>query len=127
MLDYREKEGKREKMDEKRINADATRAYMFTLKAQNGIKPKSKGHALTHNPSSYGIAIKWLLYIKGITYAQFAQRYNGTTAQNMNHLINRLDKKRFFAENIDRICEVLTIDFDYFTALCEKIESKMEG
>lgn len=113
-------------MDENRLNADATRAYMFSVKAKNGIKPKSKGNILTHNPSSYGIAIKWLLYIKGITYAKFAQQYNGTTAQNINHLINRLDKERFFAENIDRICEVLTIDLDYFTALCEKIESKME-
>lgn len=113
-------------MDEKRLNADATRAYMFTVKGKSGIKPKSGGNALTHNPSPYGVAIKWLLYIKGMTYAQFAQRYNGTTAQNINHLINRLDKERFFAENIDKICEVLTVDFDYFTALCEKIESKME-
>ena len=114
-------------MDQKRISSDATRAYMFTMKSKNGMKPRSGGYQLTHNPSPYGVAIKWLLYIKGITYAQFAQRYNGTTPQNINHLINRLDKDRFFEENIDKICEVLTVDFDYFKALCEMIETKMEG
>lgn len=114
-------------MDEARLNSDATRAYMFTIKGMNGIKPKSGGNPLTHKPSCYGVAIKWLLYIKGITYAKFADRYNGTTAQNINHLINRLNKERLYAENIDKICEVLNVEYDYFLALCEKIESKMEG
>lgn len=114
-------------MDEKRLNADASRAYMFCLKGMSGIKPKSGGNPLTHKPSCYGVAIKWLLYIKGITYAKFAERYNGTTAQNINHLINRLNKERLYAENIDKICEVLNVSYDYFSALCDKIEAKMEG
>lgn len=118
--------GQKRDMEEKRIDADATRAYMFSVKGMNGIKPRSGGNQLKHKPSCYGIAIKWLIYIKGLTYAKFAKAYNGTTAQNINHLINRISKDRYFDDNIEKMCDVLNIEYDYFISLCEKIEERME-
>lgn len=114
-------------MDEKKLSADSTRAYMFALKSQSGIKPNCGGYVLKHKPSCYGIAIKWLIYVRGMTFAQFAKNYNGTTAQNINHMINRLDESRFYAEEIDKICEVLGVEYDYFVELSKRIKMKMEA
>lgn len=121
------KRGEGQMMDEKRITADATKAYMFTVKTSAVNKPRNGGYKLTHKPSAYGIAIKWLIFIKGMTYAKFAERYNGTTGQNINHLINRCSKERYFEEDIAKICDVLGVTFEYFTELCAKIEEKMEA
>ena len=114
-------------MEEKRtVEADANRAYMFSVKVSSGNKVRVGGYQLTHKPSSYGIALKWLMFIRGMSYATFAKRYNGTTAQNANHLINRINKERFFAENVEKMCNVLGVTYDYFVDLCDKIEEKME-
>lgn len=112
-------------MDEKKLNADATRAYMFAMKNMGGNKPRGGGNKLTHKPSSYGVALKWLIYIRGMTYAQFAQRYNGTTAQNANHLINRVSKDRIFDDDLDKMCKVLNVKYEYFIELCKRIEERM--
>ena len=117
---------KTEESKNKRIENDATRAYMFAVKGNSGNRLKNGGYKLTHQPSSYGIALKWLIFIRGMSYSTFASRYNGTTAQNANHLINRIDKKRFFAENVEKMCNVLGVSYEYFVELCEKIEEKME-
>ena len=114
-------------MEKKRtVDADATRAYMFSVKTSSGVKAKSGGYQLTHKPSSYGIALKWLIFIRGMSYATFAKRFNGTTAQNLNFKINRMSKERFFTEDVERMCDVLSVRYDYFVELCEKIEEKME-
>ena len=112
-------------MDEKRVQADASRAYAFALKGMANDKAKCGGNVLTHKPSSYGVVLKWLIFVKGMTYAQFAERYNGTTAQNLNHFINRADKSRYFADDIEKMCNVLNVTYDYFIAVSEKVEEKM--
>lgn len=112
-------------LTKRNLDADASRAYMFSVKASNGSKVRVGGYQLTHKPSSYGIALKWLIFIRGMSYSTFAQRYNGTTAQNANHLINRINKERFYAENVEKMCDVLGVKYDYFVKLCEKIEEKM--
>ena len=114
-------------MDEKRIAADASRAYTFALRAVNGSKANKGGNVLTHNPSCYGIVLKWLIYVRKMTYATFARLYNGTTAQNINYFINRADKKRFFDEDVEKMCEVLNVSYDYFISVSNKVQEKMEG
>jgi hypothetical protein len=115
-----------DQMDKKRIGADASRAYMFALKGITGAKATG-GNKLLHKPSCYGVALKWLIYIRGLTYAQFAKAYNGTTGQNANYLINRVEKEKFLNEDLEKMCSVLSIEYDYFMELCEEIEKKMEG
>lgn len=104
-----------------KIANDAKKAYNFDLKAING------GQALTHKPSSCGIALKYLIHKRGFTYSNFAKLYNGTTAQNLNHFINRVEKNRFFDENIERFCKVLKISVEYFNEMCDEIEKLMEN
>lgn len=108
------------------ICADATRAYMFALKGITGAKATG-GNKLLHKPSCYGIAIKWLIYIRGMTYASFAKQYNGTTAQNMNHIINRVKTEKFCTDDLERMCEILKVDYDYLIELCEEIQKKLEA
>ena len=62
-----------------------------------------------------------------ITYAQFAKEFNNTTAQNLNNMINRVDKSRFFEEDIEKMCKILKIKPEYFTKLCDAIENIMEN
>lgn len=60
-------------------------------------------------------------------YADFAKRYNGTTAQNANHIINRMKKECFSAEDIEKVCKLLRVEPEYFYALSEKIEEISDG
>lgn len=107
-------------MGERKIEIDAKKAYNYDAKARIG-----GGYKLTHKPSSYGIAIKWLMKTRGMTYSEFAFRYNRTSAQNINHLINRLPKERFFEEYVEKVCKTLGTTVRYFTDLCEEIEKLM--
>lgn len=85
------------------------------------------GYGLGHEPSSYGLVLKWLIKQRRMTYADFASKYNGTTAQNINNLINRVSKDRFFEENIEDMCKVLDVSKEYFTDLAEKVEKLQES
>lgn len=113
-------------MVDRDISLDASRAYMYNLQSKNGNKAKNGGYVLKHSPSSYGIALKWLIYLRGYTYSQFGERYNGTTGQNINNMINRISKDRFYYEDIDKMCDILCVTRKYFDKLCEEIEKKME-
>lgn len=114
-------------ISEKRINTDASRAVAHNLRSESGIRPQTGGNYLLHKPCSYGIAMKWLLFVKGIKYRDFAKAYNGSTSQNINYLINRTRKELFYPEDIDKICEILEVDSEYFYALSERIEELSNG
>ena len=112
-------------MEEKSIESDAIKAIRYNLVITNKQKSIRKVNTLTHNPSCYGIALKWLLYIRGMTYEQFAKKYNGTTRQNLNHIINRVSKDKILYDEIEKMAHILSVEYDYFMALAEKIDEKM--
>lgn len=104
------------------IASDAAKALRY-----DGKMRVTGGFDLKHKPSSCGVALKWLLGVRKITYVEFAKRYNGTTAQNINHLLNRADKSRFFEEDVEKMCKILKVSVEYFNDLCDKIEEMMES
>ena len=59
--------------------------------------------------------------------ADFPKQYNGTTAQNMNHIINRVKTEKFCTDDLERMCEILKVDYDYLIELCEEIQKKLEA
>lgn len=83
------------------------------------------GYKLEHKPSSYGLVLKWLIKQRKMTYADFAKAYNGTTGQNVNNIINRVDKDRFFEEDVKQMCKVLGVKVSYFTRLANEVEELM--
>lgn len=103
------------------IESDAIRALSY-----NGKQKNVGGYALKHKPSCYGVALKWLIGARRMTYEQFAKKYDGSTGQNINHLINRADKSRFFEENITDMCKILRVSKEYFLQLSGKIDELME-
>jgi hypothetical protein len=105
----------------KSVGLDAIRAVNFNGKLKN-----TGGYLLKHKPCCYGVALKWLINLKKMTYEQFGQKYNGSTGQNINHMINRTDKSRFFIEEIEQMCKVLRVKKSYFMELSRKIEELME-
>lgn len=107
-------------MRKEQIIKDAIHAVRFTVKGKTG------GNKLTRQPTCYGVALKWLIYRKGITYAEFAQRYNGTTAQNANHLINRIGEDRYILDEVEKMCAVLEVDIKYFEKLVAEVKKMME-
>lgn len=107
-------------MRKEQIIKDAIHAVRFTVKGKTG------GNKLTRKPTCYGVALKWLIYRKGITYAEFAKRYNGTTAQNANHLINRISEERYILDEIEKMCDALEIDIKYFERLVAEVKNLME-
>lgn len=114
------------KSDKEKAITDSKKAYAFNIKTLGGTK-KVGGNKIKHKPSSYGMAIKWLIYIKKMTYKQFAYLYNGTTAQNANHLINRISKERFFEDDLEKMCEVLGVSYSYLCELANGIDKLMES
>lgn len=108
-------------INEDTIKADAVKALRYDAKTRH-----CGGFDLKHQPSCYGIALKWILGVKKISYNAFARKYNNTTAQNINHLINRADKSRFFEEDIESMCIVLKISTEYFIKLGKAIEKMMD-
>lgn len=103
-----------------KARVEAERACEFDLKGRTG------GLALKHKPSSYGVALKYLISSRGYTYGRFAKMYNGTTAQNLNNIINRIGKDRFFNEDIGKMCKLLRITPEYLEAMSGEIE-RIEG
>ena len=111
------------KQESKRtIQSDASMAIRYNAVINNVHRAKVGGNKLTRNPRGYGIAFKWLIYTKGMTYEDFGKRYDGSTSQNINHLLNRT--KNIPDDDIMKMCEVLNVDFDYFMQLCEEIEKR---
>lgn len=113
---------KKAMISEKIILSDAGKAVRYDAKLR-----QAGGFALKHRPSCCGVALKWLIGVRKITYAQFAKEFNNTTAQNLNNMINRVDKSRFFEEDIEKMCKILKIKPEYFTKLCDAIENIMEN
>lgn len=109
-------------MNKSAITTDATRAISYDARMK-----LAGGYDLKHQPSCYGILLKWLLGMRKLTYAQFANRLNGTTAQNLNSLINRAGKDRFFPDVVENICKALGINTKYFYDVADKIEELMEN
>ena len=103
------------------MRTDAIRAINYDAKFRLG-----GGYDLKHKPCSCGIVLKWLLGIKKITYSTFAKQLNNTTAQNLNYLINRVDKSRFYEEDIERMCKILKVKKEYFDGVCSAVEEIME-
>lgn len=102
------------------IVKDAVHAVRFTVKGKTG------GNKLKSKPVCYGVALKWLIYKKGLTYGEFAQRYNGTTAQNANHLINRIREDRYILDEVEKMCDVLGVSIEYFEKLVAEVKKLME-
>ena len=105
----------------KSIGSDAIRAVNFNGKLKN-----AGGYMLKHKPSCYGVALKWLISLRKMTYEQFGKKYDGSTGQNINHIVNRAGKSRFFSENIEDMCKVLRVKKEYFLELSRRIEELME-
>ena len=61
-----------------------------------------------------------------LTYGEFAQRYNGTTAQNANHLINRIREDRYILDEVEKMCDVLGVSIEYFEKLVAEVKKLME-
>lgn len=102
------------------IKDDASKALKYDAKFRLG-----GGYDLKHKPSSCGIVLKWILGVRKITYSTFAKQLNNTTAQNLNYLINRVDRSRFYEENIERMCAILKIQKEYFDDVCDAVEELM--
>lgn len=101
---------------ENTIVCDAYRAVRTDIKKHTG------GNALRHKPTSYGVALKWLINGRRYTYERFAREFNGTTAQNLNNIINRTGKGGYSVDDIRKMCEILQITTEYFYELSNEIE-----
>lgn len=112
---------KRKMTNKETILSDATRALQYDARLKI-----VGGYDLTHKPCCYGILLKWILGVRRISYGEFAKKLNGTTRQNLNSLINRADKSRFFPDVIESICKALGVTTEYFYDVAKKIEELME-
>lgn len=109
-------------LNEDTIMSDAVKAVNYNAKRKN-----AGGFHLKHEPSSIGMAIKWILGIKRMSFSRFAKLFNGTTPQNANHWINRTKITAFSEGDILQICKILKVNKEYLEELCSKIDEIREA
>ena len=97
------------------IDKIAERAIKHNSKLKNG------GFQLKHKPSCYGIAIKYLLFLKGVSLLEFSKILK-ITPQGLNHILNRTSKEKFYIETLEKYCDKLNIKYETFFAICDKIQ-----
>lgn len=82
-------------------------------------KPQIGGSKLTHKPTSSGMVLKWLIMKRGLTYGKFGKMYNGSSSQNINHLINRSSIGEC---ELEKMCKILRFDFGDFKEIRGRVE-----
>ena len=106
-------------MKTEKIKLDAKRAIQGNFGAtQYG------GNELKHKPSAYGLAFKYILHSRGVSYRD-ASRHTLMSAQNLNYTLNRMSKERFDYALVDKLCTRLRLNRDYVDALSEEIERQL--
>ena len=91
----------------------------------NAKSRKCGGNRLSRKCNCYGLTLKYLFSMKGLSYQEVGNKF-GVTAQSINHLVNRASEDSF--ENIfyvKFICKTLNIDYQYFNDLCEEVRRIM--
>ena len=87
---------------------------------------KCGGYELTHKCNCFGMTLKYIFHIKGMTFVEVGKLI-GLTPQAINHIVNRMPKKSFYDEDfVERICRRLRVDTDYFYDLSDKVDEIME-
>lgn len=84
------------------------------------------GYKLRWHACSYGIALKYIFITRDLAYTDVAKMY-GSTAQNINYIVNRMKKHRFNPFFVDRLCQTLSVDRGYFKDLVEEIDRILEA
>ena len=106
-------------MKQEKIKLDAKRAIEGKFKDNT-----YGGYELKHKPTVYGLAFKYLLHARGISYREAAKSVV-MSPQSLNYVFNRMSKERFDAALVDRLCLRLRLNREYFDALCDEIESQL--
>lgn len=99
------------------------------LDAKRAIEGRFSGNAfggneLKHKPTVYGLAFKYVLHCRGISYREAAKSVV-MSAQSLNYAFNRMSKERFDYALVDKLCVRLRLNREYFDALCEEIERQL--
>ena len=115
----KKKKGVLENLREDKIKLDAKRAIQgFVSNNTFG------GYGLKHKPSVYGLAFKYILHLRGISYRE-AARYVVMSAQSLNYAFNRMRKECFDYALVEKLCTRLKLSTDYFYALVDEIERQL--
>lgn len=102
------------------IEDEATNIVKFNAKAR-----KCGGNKLMRKCNCYGLTLKYIFAIKGLTY-QDVGGIIGVTAQSVNHLVNRASEESFEDEiYMKYLCNKLNIDYQYFLELCGQVRSML--
>ena len=102
------------------IQNEAINIVNFNAKAR-----KCGGNKLNRKCNCYGLTLKYLFSLKGLTYQDVGSRI-GVTAQSINHLVNRASEESFSDTfYMKAFCRRLNIDYQYFQDLCEEVRSIM--
>ena len=82
------------------------------------------GNELKHKPTVYGLAFKYILHLRGISYREAAKAL-AMSPQSLNYALNRMSEKNFDYALIQRICVRLRLNEDYLYALSAEIERQL--
>lgn len=102
------------------IYNEANNVIHFNPKAR-----KCGGNKLNRKCNCYGLTLKYIFSLKGLTYEDVGEII-GVTAQSVNHLVNRASEESFSNERYMKyLCQKLNVDYQYFKDLTECVRSIM--
>lgn len=76
------------------------------------------GYVCSHKVSVYGKVLKYIFAEREWTF-MFVGELLSMTPQNVNYIVNRMNDNNFNCIFLKRICNRLSIDYDYFCKLCD--------
>ena len=108
-------------IEERQAKEQAQRAVEFAVASA-----KRKGrNKCKRKPNEYGIAFKYIFALRDMTFKDVSCKTK-YSAQGINYIVNRMDADRFDCVFVQRMCEVLNIDYFYFRDLVSEIKILME-
>lgn len=109
------------RIKERQVKEQAQRAVEFAV---DSAKRKGKNKC-KRKPNEYGIAFKYIFALRDMTFKDVSCKTK-YSAQSINYIVNRMDVDRFDYVFVQRMCDILNIDYLYFKDLVSEIKILME-
>jgi len=86
----------------------------------------TSGQKLSYKDATpYGIAFKYLIWSKRMSFSEAARKIGYKSPQSFNYLLNHRKEEDFYEEEISFFCKKLNINEDMFIDLCKEIKRIM--
>ena len=109
------------KIREMQVREQAQRAVEFSSDSARNRKKNRCRRKL----NAYGIAFKYIFALRDLTFKDVATKMK-YSPQGINYIVNRMSEDSFDCVFVQKMCDILNLDYYYFKDMVEEIKVLME-